>query len=141
MAQAAPANAQDAALLEFLDKAFDERANLSPETQTQLGFKTNYGRLDDYTDAGAVREQDLAERQLKAMHARFRPEQLSESARVSYRLFEYDVERRRESFAFRKLRFSPTTVAPRRHPGPVITRQIIGLDGRGLYRTPRDTDA
>lgn len=109
MAQAAPADVQDAALLEFLDKAFDERANLSPETQTQLGFKTNYGRLDDYTDAGAVREQDLAERQLKAMHARFRPEQLSESARVSYRLFEYDVERRRESFAFRKLRFPVTT--------------------------------
>ena len=109
MAQAAPANAQDAALLEFLDTAFDERVGLSPETQTQLGFKTNYGRLDDYTDAGAVREQELAERQLKAMHARFRPEQLSESARVSYRLFEYDVERRRESFVFRKLRFPVTT--------------------------------
>lgn len=109
MAQAATANAQDAALLEFLDKAFDERVGLAPETQTQLGFKTNYGRLDDYTDAGAVREQDLAERQLKDMHARFRPEQLSESARVSYRLFEYDVERRRESFAFRKLRFPVTT--------------------------------
>ena len=109
MAQTAPASAQDAALLDFLDKAFDARASLQPETLTQLGFKTQYDRLDDYTDAGAVREQELAERQLKEMHARFRPEQLGESARVSYRLFEYDVERRRESFAFRKLRFPVTT--------------------------------
>ena len=109
MAQTAPASAQDAALLEFLDKAFDERSALQPETLTQLGLKTQYDRLDDYTDAGAVREQALAERQLKEMHARFRPDQLGESARVSYRLFEYDVERRRESFAFRKLRFPVTT--------------------------------
>jgi uncharacterized protein (DUF885 family) len=111
LAQSAPAQAQtqDAALLQFLDQAFDERVALQPETQTQLGFKTDYDRLDDYTDAAAVREQELFERQLKEMHARFRPEQLSESARVSYRLFEYDVERRRESFAFRKLRFPVTT--------------------------------
>ncbi|MDO9364533.1 MAG: DUF885 domain-containing protein [Sphingopyxis sp.] len=109
VAQTASTSAQDAALLEFLDKAFDERSNLQPETLTQLGLKTQYYRLDDYTDAGAVREQALAERQLKEMHARFRPDQLGESARVSYRLFEYDVERRRESFAFRTLRFPVTT--------------------------------
>src|SRR3546814_8534677 len=43
------------------------------------------------------------------MHARFRPEQLGPSARLSYRLFEYDAERRRDSFRFRKLRFPVTT--------------------------------
>ena len=101
--------AQDAALLQFLDRAFDERVSLSPETQTQLGLKTGYDRLDDYTDAAAVRERTLAERQLSEMRARFRPEQLSESARVSFRLFEYEVERGRESAPFRKLRFPVTT--------------------------------
>ena len=41
-AQAAPlAGAQDQALLHFLDRAFDERLGLSPESQTQLGL--NYG--------------------------------------------------------------------------------------------------
>lgn len=109
-AQAAPqAGAQDQALLDFLDQAFDERLGLSPESQTQLGLKTNYGKLDDYTDAASVREQELAERQLKAMHARFQPDQLGESARVSYRLFEYEVERGRESLRFRKLRFPVST--------------------------------
>ena len=109
-AQAAPqAGAQDRALLAFLDQAFDERLGLSPESQTQLGLKTNYDKLDDYTDAASVREQELAERQLKAMHARFKPDQLGESARVSYRLFEYEVERGRESLRFRNLRFPVST--------------------------------
>jgi uncharacterized protein (DUF885 family) len=107
--QATQAAVQDEALLQFLDRAFDEQLALSPESQTQLGFKINYDRLDDYTDAAAVRSRALAERQLKDMHARFRPEQLGESARVSYRLFEYEVARGRESFRFRKLRFPVTT--------------------------------
>lgn len=108
-AQTVPSGAEDAALLEFLDRAYDEQVALRPETQTALGFKTDYDRLDDYTDAFALREQALAERQLKDMQARFRPDRLGERARVSYRLFEYEVERGRESTRFRKLRFPVTT--------------------------------
>src|SRR3546814_15811256 len=88
MAETAPATAQDEALLRFLDDAFDARIALQPESQTHLGLKTDYDRLDDYTDAAAEREQALLEQQLKDMHARFRPEQLGASARLSYRLFE-----------------------------------------------------
>ncbi len=105
----AKAGVQDAALLQFLDHAFDEQVALSPEQQTQLGFKTNYDRLDDYTDAAAQRQLALTERQLREMHERFRPEQLGESARVSYRLFEYEAARARESFRFRNLRFPVST--------------------------------
>ncbi len=109
-AQAAPqAGVEDRALLQFLDQAFDERLGLSPESQTRLGLKTNYDRLDDYTDAASTRGQALAERQLKDMHARFKPDQLGESARVSYRLFEYEVERGRESLRFRNLSFPVST--------------------------------
>src|SRR3546814_13014825 len=64
MAETAPAATQDAALLRFLDDAFDARIALQPESQTQLGLKTNYDRLDDYTDAAAVREQALLESQI-----------------------------------------------------------------------------
>ncbi len=101
--------AQDAALLKFLDDAYDQQLDLSPESLTQLGLKTHYDRLDDYTDAAALRAQALSERQLKAMQSRFRPDQLGESARVSYRLFEYEVERGRQSLQFRKLRFPVST--------------------------------
>lgn len=103
------AQTQDAALLQFLDQAFDEQIRLSPEAQTQLGFKTDYDRLDDRTDAAAIRGRDLAERQLRDMRARFKPEQLGESARVSFRLFEYEVERGRETFRYRQLRFPVST--------------------------------
>jgi uncharacterized protein (DUF885 family) len=105
----AKAQTQDAALLQFLDQAYDAQLDLSPESLTQLGLKTHYDRLDDYTDAAAARAQALSEQQLKDLHARFRPEQLGESARVSYRLFEYEVARGRESFQFRKLRFPVST--------------------------------
>ena len=73
---ASQTRAQDAALLQLLDQAFDARLALSPESQTQLGLKTNYDRLDDYSDAAALREQALAETQLQAMHSRFKPDRL-----------------------------------------------------------------
>jgi uncharacterized protein (DUF885 family) len=108
-APAAATAAEDARLVAFLDAAFDARLALSPEGQTQLGFKTDYDKLDDYTDAAALRERELEEAQLKEMRARFRPDRMSEGARVSYRLFEYEVERARESFRFRNLRFPVST--------------------------------
>lgn len=101
--------AQDAALLQFLDKAFDERIALSPESQTRLGFKTDNNRLDDYTDAAQVRYRDLVVRQLNDMHARFKADQLGESARISYRLFEYEGQRVQEAFGFRNLSFPVST--------------------------------
>lgn len=145
VAQAAPqAGAQDQALLNFLDQAFDERLALSPESQTQLGLKTNYGKLDDYTDAASVREQELAERQLKAMHARFKPDQLGESARVSYRLFEYEVERGRESLRFRKLRFPVSTNGSPAGAIPVLlinNHKIDNVqDAEAYIARLRDTD-
>ena len=42
--------AADAALLTFLDAAYDQQLDLSPESLTQLGLKTHYDRLDDYTE-------------------------------------------------------------------------------------------
>ncbi|KQZ73464.1 hypothetical protein ASE06_13880 [Sphingopyxis sp. Root214] len=144
-AQAAPqAGAQDQALLDFLDQAFEERLGLSPESQTQLGLKTNYGKLDDYTDAATLRDQELAERQLKDMHARFKPDQLGESARVSYRLFEYEVERGRESLRFRKLRFPVSTNGSPAGAIPVLlinNHKIDSVqDAEAYIARLRDTD-
>ena len=53
--------AEDARLLAFLDKAFDDALALSPESLTALGSKQDYNKLDDYTDAGEARQQALAE--------------------------------------------------------------------------------
>ena len=136
--------ARDAALLTFLDAAYDEQLKLSPESQTQLGLKTDYDRLDDYTDAAAVRSLALTERQLAAMKARFRPEELGESARVSYRLFEYEGQRARESFRFRKLRFPVSTNGSPAGDIPVLLinnhKVDTPADARAYIARLRDTD-
>lgn len=136
--------ARDAALLTFLDAAYDEQLKLSPESQTQLGLKSDYDRLDDYTDAAAVRSLALTERQLAAMKARFRPEELGESARVSYRLFEYEGQRARESFRFRKLRFPVSTNGSPAGDIPVLLinnhKVDTPADARAYIARLRDTD-
>ncbi|MGP7796567.1 DUF885 domain-containing protein [Sphingomonas sp. CLY1604] len=141
---AADTTARDAALLRFLDAVFEEQLSLSPESQTQLGLKTQYDRLDDYTDAGAARSLALTERQLQAMHAQFRPDQLGEGARVSYRLFEYEAERARRSARFRRLNFPVSTNGS---PAGDIPALLINnhkvdtvADARAYIARLRDTD-
>jgi uncharacterized protein (DUF885 family) len=101
--------AEDAQLNAFLDAAFDANLALSPEAQTALGLKINYDRLDDYTDAADVRRMALAERQLAELRARFSPDRLGPQARLSFRLFETQVERARRQYPFRGYGFPVST--------------------------------
>ncbi|MFN3389258.1 MAG: DUF885 domain-containing protein, partial [Allosphingosinicella sp.] len=89
--------------------AFDEAVAQSPETLTSLGMKTNYDRLDDYTDADAVRSRELAEAQLARMKAEFDYEALSPAGKLSYRLLENNVLRGREQFKWRDYNFPMST--------------------------------
>jgi uncharacterized protein (DUF885 family) len=105
-AAAAPAAAfdpaaEDARLLAFLDRGFDEAAGRSPETLTGLGIKRRYGELDDYTDAENVWQREFAEAQLARMKAEFDYDRLSPAGQLSYRLFEQSVERGRQQFQWR----------------------------------------
>lgn len=105
-----PSSAQeDARLLAFLDAAFDAQVALSPETLTSLGSRQDYDKLGDYTLEGEEKELALAENQLTEMRARFDPETLGASARLSYALFEREVKRRRESARFRAYGFPVST--------------------------------
>jgi uncharacterized protein (DUF885 family) len=104
-APAAPAvdpAAEDRRLMAFLDAAFDEQVAMSPQFQTSLGMKTNYDRLDDYTPAADERELALMERQLADLRRQFDPARLSDQGRVSYRLFEYEVEQARKAEPWRE---------------------------------------
>ena len=107
-AAAADTAAEDSRLTAFLDSAFDAQVALSPQSQTALGLKTNYDRLDDNSDAGRQRRMDLAQEQLRQMRAQFDPARLGPSARLSYRMFEEDVEDSVRSFQWRWHRFPAT---------------------------------
>lgn len=100
---------EDARLLAFLDAAFDAQAALSPETLTSLGSRQDYDRLGDYTLAAGDEQLRLAESQLAQLRTEFDPGRLGPSARLSYALFEREVERRRESDRFRAYGFPVST--------------------------------
>jgi uncharacterized protein (DUF885 family) len=93
--------AEDARLLEFLDRAFEETAARSPQTLTSLGIKQDYGKLDNYTDAERTARRELAEAQLARMKSEFNYDALGPAGRLSYRLFENNVLRGQESFEWR----------------------------------------
>jgi uncharacterized protein (DUF885 family) len=90
-AATAPAESEDARLNAFFEEAFQQATALSPQEMTSLGLKTDYDKLDDYTDAGAERAQALGEQQLARMKAEFDFDALSPQSQVSWRLFEHAV--------------------------------------------------
>lgn len=100
---AAPADtaAEDARLNAFLDAAFDAQVAMNPQFLTALGSKEQYDRLNAFTDEHRQRQLALSERQLAELRERFDPARLSPAARLSYRLFEEEVERERASFEWR----------------------------------------
>ena len=101
-------NAEDARLNTFLDAAFDEQAETNPQLLTSLGIKRHYDRLNDNTDAYRQRIMAMQERQLADMQRQFDPARLSPAGRLSFRLFQANVENSRRAFPFRMHGFPAT---------------------------------
>ncbi len=93
--------AEDARLTAFLDAAFEEQIADNPQSLTALGRKDLYDRLNAYTDAERHRRLALSEAQLARLRAEFDLDELSPAGRLSYRLFEEEIERERASFPWR----------------------------------------
>ena len=113
-AEAAPAPvvdpaAEDRRLMVFVDAAFDTQVARSPQFLTSLGSKEQYDRLNIHTDAYAREGLALGQAQLQQMRAQFDPARLSPAGRLSYRLFEEEVEREVESFRWRRHGFPAST--------------------------------
>ena len=93
----------------FLDAAFDAQAARSPQFLTSLGSKEQYNRLNTHTDSFQREGLALAQSQLQQLRAQFEPDRLSPAGRLSYRLFEEEVEREVESFRWRWHGFPAST--------------------------------
>ena len=100
-APAADPSREDARLNAFLDAAFDAQVALSPQSQTSLGLKTNYDRLDENNEAARERARALGRSQLQQLRAQFNPASLSPAGRLSYELFEYTAQRAEEGWRWR----------------------------------------
>ena len=84
--------AEDRRLLAFLDAAFEGFLARSPQGLTGLGRKEQYDRLNTYTDAYRQEGLALSRRQLAALKTQFDPAKLTAAGRLSYRMFEEEIE-------------------------------------------------
>ena len=107
--QIADPGAEDQRLLTFLDAAFEEQLARSPQALTGLGRKEQYDRLNNYTDAYRQEGLALAQRQLASLRAQFNPANLTPAGRLSYRMFEEEIEQDVASFQWRWHGFPAST--------------------------------
>ncbi len=101
--------AEDRRLLTFLDAAFEEQLARSPQGLTGLGRKEQYDRLNTYTDTYRQQGLALSQRQLATLRAQFNPANLTSAGRLSYRMFEEEIEQDIASFQWRWHRFPAST--------------------------------
>ncbi len=85
----------------FFEESFTRRLQRSPELQTKLGIKTDYGNWDDRSDAAALRDLARWKSELDDLHSNFEFEKLDAQAKVSFRLFEYETTMRIEGHGWR----------------------------------------
>lgn len=101
--------AEDQRLTTFLDAAFEAQVARSPQGLTSLGRKDRYNELNNYTDAYAEEGLALEQKQLAEMKAQFDPAKLSPAGRLSYRLFESEIQQDAENFRWRRHAFIAST--------------------------------
>lgn len=77
----------------WFDQVFEDNLARSPMYQTYLGRKTNYGAWNDASPEFERESYEIGQAQLAYMRENFDHDALDESARLSWRLFEYNAER------------------------------------------------
>ncbi len=78
----------------WLETRFDAWLAASPLQQTALGLKTNLDRWDDLTPQRFAADKARAEKDLADLRDNFGADELSTEGRLSYRLYEYESEKR-----------------------------------------------
>lgn len=91
---------ETAKLNEFFERVFNEGVERSPMSQTYLGLKTNYDKLNDETEAHYLEGLEITKRQLKELED-FNYDALTEQGKLSYELFKKDAEESLKWFKWR----------------------------------------
>lgn len=88
----------------FFDASFDEDLARNPSTASYLGVNTRHGEWNDYSEAFAESERELAQTRLEQIQA-FDRDALDEQSRLSLTLYELGLERDLMSDEFRHHRY------------------------------------
>ena len=97
----AQAPAADTAFYAFLDKEFAEELRDRPQLATQLGLKQGQDRLDDNSDAAALRRLEWRRASVARMKAGFDRAKLSTDAQVNYDIWALELDRAELAYRFR----------------------------------------
>ena len=85
---------------DFFDTAFDEYVSRSPMTQTYLGIKTDFTKLDDISPDNEKREIDSLTAKLASLKKNISFDKLDEQTQLSYRLFEYGAQLKIDGYQY-----------------------------------------
>ncbi|MGH6705569.1 MAG: DUF885 domain-containing protein [Sphingomicrobium sp.] len=101
---AAPAPVDQAAALKAFFEEYDQaELALSPISKSFRAIKDqDYGKLDEFTDAAAIRNRELDQRTVDEMARRFDRSTLSAEDQVSYDLLQYRNQRSASIFSYRR---------------------------------------
>lgn len=86
----------------WLDRQYAEELDFDPMKKTRLGEKSDYDRLNDFSEAGLETQLRWRIDSVAAMKTAFNYEALSEEARTSYDLWIYSLDRALDAKPFRR---------------------------------------
>jgi uncharacterized protein (DUF885 family) len=86
---------------DFFQKSFDNRLDLYPESQTRLGIKKDYGKLNDNSPAAQERDLKIRKEELVWLTTSVNVNALSKEVLLSYTLFKQDVENEINDYKYR----------------------------------------
>ncbi len=89
-------------LVAYLDAEYEEELLTSPQEMTSQGRKDRYGELDDRSEAAMVKDLEWRRESVAEMKAKFKPEELSEDARLSYEIWDLELSRAEKAAEFRR---------------------------------------
>ena len=92
-------------LVAYLDAEYEEELQRSPQEMTSQTRKDRYGELDDRSEAALDEELAWRRTSVADMKAKFKPEALSEDARLSYEIWELELARAEKVAPFRRHRY------------------------------------
>ena len=101
VAPAASVASEDARLYAFLDQQFAQELQQRPQLATQLGMTEGQDRLDDISDAAALRRLEWRRNSVAQMKAGFDRAKLSANAQTNYDIWALELERAELSYRFR----------------------------------------
>jgi uncharacterized protein (DUF885 family) len=104
----------------FLEDVFNEELHHSPEWMTRMGMDDRNGEWTDRSERALLEGQNRLQKALNRMRSEFRKGDLSDDDALSYRLFEYNAERRIEGYRWRMYSYPVNQMFGRHKGAPAL---------------------